>query len=235
MKYKMFSLAEADSRWERFKKLSFYINKEFKAWSKEHYDVSDRQRFAQKIWKYFHNKCFVIADRVAHLVTNAERSMYFALEEPVHKYSTSFKRNWSTPDYVWENHKEYLKCAGVWAENEMNGTGYLVLHCINERGDCYNLRIDAQNIREIQWAEISAEKFNEMMDLYADDRELRTFKYTERMGFNEMVAKKLCRKNCAANKLPTIMKEGTIEALDYNDAYEKLKEQKIFADTLDLA
>ena len=235
MNYKMFSIPEADRFWNKFISHKNFVNEKYKTFCREenkNRSICDRDRFVEKFFKKYIGKYIAVIDKVfTGSISKYGDNSYFYLVKPISIYSMDYNEmntNYSG-ELLIHPKKNYYKIQYVSNHNMMYGSGgYIEISAMDVMGNTVSWKCNQNFIRNFQFRFITEQEFNHVANLFMDDRDLIPFTGKRILGFNEMVEKKLCRKNCAANKIPTIYEDVETLAVDREDAYDKFKAKHDF-------
>lgn len=236
MNYKMFSIPEADRFWNKFINHNNIVNEKYKTFcSEENKDRSlcDRDRFVEKFFKKYIGKYISVIDKVfTGTISKYGNNSYYYLDlvKPVSIYSMDYDDmniDYSG-DLLIHPKKNYYRIQYVRNQNMIYGSGYIEISAMDIMGNTVSWKCNQNFIRNFQFRFITEQEFNHIANFFKDDRDLIPFTGKRILGFKEMVEKKLCRKNCAINKIPTVYEDVETLAVDRDDAYNKFREKHDF-------
>lgn len=235
MIYNMFDEHVYSKFLELFNKKSTYLNEKYEKVANLGYSITDAERFLNRVCRKYIGLNICIIDKVVTATKTAYKNYDGKVEafinhlgKQISWYSTdSDEFQYISTDNLWIfPKKRYLSITNISACNKMHGGAYIVMTTKDIiTGDVHCYRLDSRFFRHIQYTMVDEQMVLMLSTLLNDDREDIEFEVSRRMTFDEMVSAKLCRKNCAANKIPfndpRAVVKTVIKAKDYNDAYAK--------------
>lgn len=243
MKYELLTTQEADRFWNKFLSHDRTVNEKFATFcSKENADryLCDRDRFVEKFFKPYIGKYIAAIDKICtgSMNTYDENHHYFYAIKPVSIYSFEYDKLDSfnfTGTKLIRPRKNYFRINYAANHNEMYGNGgYIEIRAEDVIGNTVSWKCDRDFIRNFQFKIISEDEFRHISDFFKDDRDLIPVVGQRILMFYEMVERKLCRKNCAQDKIPTIYEPIETMALDCDDAWNKFNKMKgVYVHSLD--
>lgn len=214
MKYDMIPRDVVSHVMDTFYGHSCCINHDYKAFRKDgDIDDSDRDRFVGRFFKKYVGRFICIIDR--EIIAGTYNGYVFAAN-PVSVYRVgSMGDSLNVVEPLFRVKKRYLRIYDFRAVNEMYGSGFVEMLCIDAFGDRFDVRLDVNNLNSLQFREITESEFAAVSQLFVDDREDVPFKVTRYLNFDEMKSRKL--------KGDTLVKE-TIEVMakDIDEASKKV-------------
>ncbi len=190
MKYDMIPRDVVSRVMDTFYGHSCCINNAYKAFRKDgDIDDSDRDRFVGRFFKKYVGRfiCFMDKEIIASTYNG-----YVCSTDPVSVYRAGRKGDiCNVVEPLFRIKKRYLCIYGFYAVNEMYGRGYVEMKCIDTFGDRFNVRLDVNNLNNMQFREITKSEFISVSQLFADDREDVPFKVTRYLDYDEMKSRKL--------------------------------------------
>lgn len=243
MKYELLTTQEADRFWNKFMCHDKTVNEKFMTFcSNENADRSlcDRDRFVEKFFKPYIGKCIAAIDKIfsGSMNTCGENQHYFHMIKPLSIYSMEYDKldtfNFTGTKIIYPR-KNYFRIHYAANHNLMYGDGgYIEIRAEDVIGNMVSWKLDRHFLRNFQFKLISEEEFRHIADLFKDDRDMIPIVGQRILLFNKMIERKLCRKNCAQDKIPTIYEPIETMALDCDDAWNKFNEMKgVYVHSLD--
>lgn len=210
-----------------------YINEKYNEFAKDAGGIAtDSSRFVKRVFQKYVGKKLCIIDKmkVAGKYRKQDGTVVIqACDNPISIYSreyTKFYDNWepvAVPKKryieiydIQVRQSEYSCYIGVSAYDLI--TGQKIIYDL-----CQNTMID------VQFTEISDDTADFYKHLLNDDRSEVEFLVKRYMTFDEMVANKFCRKNCASNKIPwhdeRCRVSAIVKAKDIDEVFAKCKSE----------
>jgi hypothetical protein len=195
--YKMISKEVAHRLCETFYDHSMFVNEKYKTFRiGEDWISSDRDRFVNKFFKPYVGRYFILINK--DVVALKYGDSYMPIEQPYSIFSLN-RGYKETTNFMSEGNykrvsKKYLHINYFQAVNEPYGRGYMLMHCSDLLGDSFSIKLDASTLTSIQFIEITKKEFNDIVDLFVDNREEMTFKVTRFLTIEEMKERKLMRR-----------------------------------------
>lgn len=216
MKYDMLSQKTVERVWKAFTGHNECINPKYKTFALHgEYDLSDRDRFVAKFFEKYSNRYIAFIDRQV-IGLKFDTGIYLQKPESVYapRYGEKSYTNQGEPYY--RTQKLYLHVDGFRAVNEMYGLGYIEMSCTDVFGNKFSVQMDYNNMRHIQFKEITKKKFESVRKLFQDDRSEIPFIVTRYLTWSEMKDRKI--------KGSDLVKEDVkVMARDMKEASKKLE------------
>lgn len=187
--------------------------------------VCDRDRFVEKVFNKFKNTYIVLSNVFIVGWVNSKADLYFSNTNIVSKYTIKendeYDYNCLKPIYMHQ--KTYLHIVYFENHNRMYGSSYVCVSCIDVLGNNIKIKLDYTNMHEMQFRFIEKDEFEQVNELFLDDREPVKFIGQRWMTRDELYANKLMRKN--AKKTPRILTSWECMAKDKEEAKEIFKNE----------
>lgn len=208
MKYDMLSYKAVERIWDAFQGHAACVNEKYKAFKREDsYCYSDRDRFVAKFFKKYVGKCIAFVDKV---VVGSRVGSCFFYREPESKFAPKYSVS-SFYNPVFSIQKKYLCINYFRAVNEMYGTGYIEMSCVDALGAKFDVRLDRSSLMYVQFKEITKLEFDMVANLFNDDRDPRPYQ-VERYMVRETTSRR------GKKKQEVITEEVTVMAKDAEEA-----------------
>lgn len=212
MKYDMLSYEAVERIWDAFQGHDASVNEKYKTFKREDsYCYSDRDRFVAKFFKKYAGRCIAFADKV---VIGSRVMDCFFYQEPESKFAPKYR----APDFynnqgepIFSAQKKYLCINYFRAVNEMYGTGYIEMSCVDAFGVRFNVRLDHTSLMYIQFKEITKLEFDMVANLFNDDRDPRPYQ-VERYMVRETTSKRGKKKQEVITEKVMVMAKDAEEA-----------------------
>ena len=216
MKYDMLSQKTVERVWKAFTGNKECINKKYKKFTfNDGSDLSDRDRFVARFFKRYAMRYIAFID-VQQVGTRFDDHAYFQTPESVYMPHHGEKNYTNRGEPVYRRQKLYLYVDAFWAVNEMYGQGYIEMSCTDVFGNRFPVRLDYNNMRHIQFKEITKPKFESVRKLFEDDRSEIPFIVTRYLTWKEMQDRKIKGSDL-------VQEEVKVMARDMHEASKKLE------------
>lgn len=177
MKYDMLSYKAAERLWDAFQGHDACVNEKYKAFKREDsYCYSDRDRFVAKFFKKYTGRYAAFIDKV--LVGSKIYDCFF-YRDPESAFAVKYREAVfynNQGESIFHMQKKYLCITSFRAVNEMYGTGYIEMSCVDALGVKFDVRLDHTSLVYIQFKEITKLEFDMVANLFNDDRDPRPYK-----------------------------------------------------------
>lgn len=225
MKYDMLPYKTVARVWDTFQAHSACVNEKYETFKgKDNYWSSDRERFVGRLFKLYVGKYIVFIDKLVRgYVSTYGGHAFYHVCRPQSVYSNEYYRSWGTrgePSFV--SQKRYLCVTGFRAVNEMYGSGYIEMSCVDERGSDFKVRLDHNNMTRIQFKEIPKAEFDGIAQLFEDDREPMPFKVKRYFTYEEIKERKVKGKKVKKTAERLVQEEVVVMAKDIDEAAKAL-------------
>lgn len=195
--------------------------------------LTDRDRFVERLLHAVDGRYIAFIDRIliGYMVSGGgygftdgecgtSCAAFSAISE-VSTYSTEYRGDTCiyTPYIVAR--KQYAKIIGFGAVNSPSTAGYIKADLRLADGRSMSMRLDSNTLHELQFAFIEDDEFSNVASLFLDDREPVEYVSERALQFDEMVARKLVRKN--VKKVSIATEPVSVMARDRHEALEKIK------------
>ena len=217
MIYDMLSQKTVERIWKVFTEHNECINKKYKKFALHgEYDLSDRDRFVNKFFEKYSKRYIAFIDKQ---VSGVKYGNYIYLQKPESVYAPRYgeKSYTNQGEPYYRTQKMYLRVDGFRAVNEMYGLGYIEMSCTDVFGNKFSVQIDYNNMRHIQFKEISKKKFDSVAKMFQDDRSEIPFMVTRYLTWSEMKERNLI------DGTDPVKEEVKVMARDIKEASNKLE------------
>lgn len=216
MKYDMLSQKTVERVWKVFTGHNECINTKYKKFALHgEYDLSDRDRFVDRFFEKYSNRYIAFIDRQ---VRGVKYGNYIYLQKPESVYAPRYgKKSYTNQgEPYYRTQKLYLRVDGFHAVNEMYGLGYIEMSCTDVFGNKFSVQMDYNNMRHIQFKEITKKKFDSVAKMFQDDRSEIPFMVTRYLTWKEMQDRKIKGSD-------PVKEEVKVMARDMQEASKKLE------------
>jgi hypothetical protein len=191
MKYDMLSQETVKRVWETFTSYDECINTKYKSFALDgDYDLSDRDRFVDKFFTKFIGKYIAFMD-VQKVGAKLDNFAYFQQPESVYAPMYGERDYTIKGEAITRVQKKYLYIDGFRAVNMRYGYGYIEMSCTDTFYNKFSVQLDYNNMRHIQFKEITKKEFERVAKLFQDDRSEIPFIVTRYLTWDEMKRRNL--------------------------------------------
>lgn len=211
MKYNMLPETAVKRICDAFYAHSMCVNERYAQFNKSTpYWYSDRDRFVGRLSKQFVGKMIAFMDK--EVFAYAYDGCPIAID-PHSVFSTKEVQMWNRGKPLTRAVKRYYFIQRFNAVNEINGSGYISMECLDVFGNTVVIRIDEANLKAFQFAEITSAEFGSVAKLFEDDRDSMPFQVTRYLDYEEIL------KRTGKKRFEKMMHETiTIVARDSDEA-----------------
>lgn len=212
-----------------------FINEKYKKAINSETSISDADRFVGKVFNRFIGRNACLIDKIVkgtsyriHGLDGKASVFMNMLDHPCSEYDEFIDRK--VPQMNVDNHvvvakKKYIKITYIQAVNRPYGGAIIVMYGQDlVTGEGFSYEMSRSFFRNAQFRFIDDSEADAMSKLLADDREAVEFEAVRHMTFDEMVAAKLCRKNCKSSNIPFNDPRARVSSIvwakDYDEAYK---------------
>lgn len=235
MRYSTLTSKQANKIWDAYCNHHMYINKKYQTFCNSPEDnefVTDRVRFVNKFFSRFVGKYVILMDRIKYgtKFTDRERkyvSIACCDANSIYAMKNGFEgHEWGCEDLI-HFRRVYLHIVGFESVNTEYGQGYIAVYCDNIYGERIKYRMEYNMLYRMQWREITEMEYTVLSAFFTDDRENVRYTSNRYLMYDEMVQRKIIRKNAAKN-IPTIKEPVEVYARDRDDAVSMI--MKVYGD-----
>lgn len=217
MKYDMLSRETVKRVWDTFQSYNEGINQMYKSFALDgDYDLSDRDRFVNKFFNKFCGKYIAFID-VQKIGAKIDSFAYFQHPESVYAPMYGERDYTIKGEPITRVQKKYLCIDGFRAVNMRYGYGYIEMSCTDMCYNKFSVQLDYNNMRHIQFKEITKKEFERVSKLFQDDRSEIPFIVTRYLTWEEMK-----RRNLIDGTEP-VKEDVKVMAKDMLEASKKLE------------
>ena len=217
MKYDMIPQNTVRRFWKVYTNHSECINLAFKKFAIHgECDLSDRDRFVNKFFAKYTGKYIAFID-VQKTGVQIGNCILFQDPESVYAPHYGEKDYTNQGDAFTKVQKMYLHVDGFRAVNEMYGQGFIEMSCTDMFYNKFAVQLDYNNMRHIQFKEITKKEYERVAKLFHDDRSEIPFIVTRYLTWEEMKRRNLI------NGTEPVKEDVKVMAKDMLEASKKLE------------